>query len=159
YQLFQTQLAIKNQEVSSQNNLKDLLKVRHDIKNIFYTMGSYVNQSDDKNLKEYFNQEIYPFAQKEIIKSKTIQELYKIPLLPLQSLLQVKICQALDKNINIAVKISLENFFLGIDLIDLSRMLGIFLDNRSEERRVGKEYRCRVGRECWIEHERDGTIS
>lgn len=132
YQLFQTQLAIKNQEVSSQNNLKDLLKVRHDIKNIFYTMGSYVNQSDDKNLKEYFNQEIYPFAQKEIINSKTIQELYKIPLLPLQSLLQVKICQALDKNINIAVKISLENFFLGIDLIDLSRMLGIFLDNAIE---------------------------
>ncbi|TSO26769.1 GHKL domain-containing protein [Lactobacillus sp. LL6] len=133
---YRQQLSQVNSIIKSENTeetLMNLRKVRHDIKNLFFTMGSFINQSSDETLKEYFWNEIYPFAEQEISKSKIIQEFYQIPVLPLRSLLQVKSTQIIDQKIKFDVNINIKHFFLGIEIIDLSRILGILIDNAIEE--------------------------
>lgn len=109
--------------------------MRHDIKNIFYTMGNFVERSNDPEMKNFFWEKIYPYSLESIKQSELLSTLYQIPIESLRAFLNLKISQALSQKITVSlqVKIIPEKFQVGIDIIDLTRILGILLDNAIEE--------------------------
>jgi hypothetical protein len=120
---------------SLNQNLEAMEKLRHDIKNIFLTMGNFVERSNDFEMKKFFNEKIYPFATEEIEKNYLFSQLYQIPSETLRAFLHLKIFQAhtMNKNIKLTIRIYKEYFALGMDIMDLTRVLGILLDNAFEE--------------------------
>lgn len=130
----------EKEEISSyyqnlSSSLSDIQGIRHDIKNIFFTMGNYVNESDNQDMKDFFWEKIYPYSQKTISQSELLSKLYQIPSESLRAFLNLKISQAMEHGatVNLDVCISPENFRTAIDIIDLTRILGILLDNAIEE--------------------------
>lgn len=109
--------------------------IKHDIKNIFFTMGQFVENSNDKDMKEFYQSKISPFAASEIKKGDLYGKLISISNEPLKAFLYYKISQAMERNINVELDISITttNYLIAIDFVDLIRLLGIFLDNSIEE--------------------------
>lgn len=120
---------------SLNKNLEAMANLRHDIKNIFLTMGNFVERSDDPEMKNFYREKIYPFATEEIEKNYLFSQLYQIPSETLRAFLHLKIFQAhnMNKNIKLTIRIDQESFYLGMDIMDLTRVLGILLDNAFEE--------------------------
>lgn len=117
------------------SSLSDMQEMCHDIKNIFFTMGNFVNESSNQDMKDYFWGKIYPYSQKTILQSELLSKLCQIPSEPLRAFLNLKISQSMELGVavNLDVCILPENFRASIDIIDLTRILGILLDNAIEE--------------------------
>lgn len=118
-------------------NLDTLRGIRHDMKNIFFTMGGFVDRSDDTEMKEFYWEKIYPYSQDSIHQSELLSAAYQLPDETLRAFFYLKVSQALHHQVQISMGIHIlpEQFQLGIDLIDLTRILGILLDNAIEEAR------------------------
>jgi sensor histidine kinase YesM len=118
-----------------EKNIEDIRNIKHDIKNIFFTMGQYVEQSDNEEMKLFYQTKIYPFAAGEIIKNDLYQKLMVITNEQLKVFLFYKISQALERNIPTEFEIELKrnSFDIAIECIDLVRILGILMDNAIEE--------------------------
>lgn len=130
----------EKEEISSyyqnlSSSLSDIQGMRHDIKNIFFTMGNYVNESDNQDMKDFFWEKIYPYSQRTISQSELLSRLYQIPSESLRAFLNLKISQAMEHGVTVHLDVSIlpENFRTAIDIIDLTRILGILLDNTIEE--------------------------
>ncbi|WP_459761828.1 GHKL domain-containing protein [Alkaliphilus crotonatoxidans] len=120
---------------SLDKNLEAMANIRHDIKNVFLTMGNYVEKSDNQGMKNFFWKKIYPFAVVELEKNYLFSQLCQIPSEPLRAFLYLKLSHAynIKENISLEIKLNENDFNLGIDIIDLTRILGILLDNAIEE--------------------------
>lgn len=127
--------SITNYNVKLQENLSAMEGIRHDIKNVFFTMGNYVENSENEEMKQFFWKEIFPFGDKEIENNYLFSRLYLIPDEQLRAFLHLKIVQGLNHNITVHLEVQtdIETFFLGMDIIDLTRVIGIFCDNAMEE--------------------------
>ena len=120
---------------SLNQNLEDMRKLRHDMKNLFMTMGRFVERSKDEEMKQFYHDNLYPYAMSELEKNYLFSKLYEVPDENLRAFLFMKITQAYQKKINIQLNILLERdaFQLGMDTMELTRILGILLDNAIEE--------------------------
>lgn len=109
--------------------------LRHDIKNIFFTMGNFVDRNDDPEMKQFFWETIYPYSETAIRQSELQSRLWKIPSESLRAFLYLKTAQAAQQGVSVQLEVSLlpEEFQTGMDIIDLTRILGILLDNAMEE--------------------------
>lgn len=118
-----------------EKNIDDIRAIKHDIKNIFFTMGQYVEESDNEEMKLFYKTKIYPFASDEILKNDLYSKLMILKNEQLKAFLYYKISQALERNIPTELDIDLasEVFSTGIDFTDLIRILGILIDNGIEE--------------------------
>lgn len=116
-------------------SLSEMQEMRHDVKNIFFTMGSFVERSNDPEMKNFFWEKIYPYSMETIKQNELLSKLYQIPVESLRAFFNLKISQALNKKIELDLNVSLipETFQAGMDIIDLTRILGIILDNAIEE--------------------------
>ena len=128
----------KNEEnyyLALQKNLDSMADIRHDIKNLFLTMGNFVERSADEEMKVFYKDKIFPFAMEEIEKNYMFSQLYQISNDTLRAFLHMKLFQAQNRHENIRLKVQIDHscFFLGMDIIDLTRILGILLDNAFEE--------------------------
>lgn len=110
-------------------------EMRHDIKNIFFTMGNFVNRSDDQEMKTFFWEKIYHYSLDTIRQSELLSTLYQVPNESLQAFLYLKCAQIQTQKIPIRLEIQLipEKYQVGMDVIDMTRVLGILLDNAMEE--------------------------
>lgn len=117
------------------NNLNAMANIRHDIKNVFLTMGIFVEKSKDQDMKNFFWKKIYPFAAEELEKNYLFSQLYQIPSEPLRAFMHLKLSQAynMKETISLEIKLSENDFKPEIDIIDLTRILGILLDNAIDE--------------------------
>lgn len=120
---------------SLNKNMEAMANIRHDIKNVFLTMGNFVEKSENQEMKNFFWKKIYPFAAEELEKNYLFSQLYQIPSEPLRAFLYFKLIQAynMKETIRLEIKLDEKDFNLGIDIIDLTRILGILLDNAIEE--------------------------
>lgn len=130
----------EKEEISSyyqnlSSSLSDMQGIRHDIKNIFFTMGNFVNESSNQDMKDFFWEKIYPYSQKTISQNELLCRLYQIPSESLRAFLNLKISQAMEHGVtvNLDVCILPESFRTAVNIIDLTRILGILLDNAMEE--------------------------
>ena len=105
------------------------------MKNIFFTMGGFVDRSGDEEMKAFYWEKIYPYSQNTIQQSELLSAAYRLPDEALRAFFYLKLSQALRRRVAVTLRVSVtpEQFRLGLDLIDLTRILGILLDNALEE--------------------------
>ena len=117
-----------------EKNNNEIRKFKHDFNNIILGLDGYINNDDfDKEkLKKYFNSTIMNFNNNIELNDIVIAKLNSIKVSSLKSLITNKVLVAQNNNINVDINIQGEitNFYT--DEMQLSRILGILLDNAIE---------------------------
>ena len=109
-----------------------LRSFKHDYVNILLSMSGYIEHGDMDELKNYFENKIFPTKNLIDQGDYKLNQLGNIGVLEIKSLLSAKIIYAYESGIDVTIDIPdrVERFM--IDTVDLARILGIFLDNAVE---------------------------
>jgi len=108
-------------------------KMRHDYLNILTSMTGYVDEGDMQGLKEYIENEVLPVEKQIELDAKQFKSLQNLKIPPIKALLFNKMNIAQILGIKTTAEIPDEINKLNVKYFDLSRMLGIILDNAIEE--------------------------
>lgn len=115
-----------------ENMYASLRSFKHDYRNIMLSMYGYIETGDINGLETYFHNEIIPLNEKLFIDTAHLNQLMNIRSTELKSIISAKLLYAAELNINVRIEIVDEILDIPIDVIDLSRILGIYLDNAIE---------------------------
>jgi len=110
----------------------DMQKFRHDYMNILMTMYGYIEINDFEGLKKYFKKHIFSAEEGTLKRNQLLSTLSKLKLTGIRGLIITKVLHAENENISVHIEISDEIDEIHMDMIDLARILGIFLDNAIE---------------------------
>ncbi|BDR59152.1 hypothetical protein XA3_15930 [Xylocopilactobacillus apicola] len=112
----------------------DIRKVQHDYKNILTGISGFISNGE-ANVPELeaFLQKNRLMQKENQIKSGTLNQLKKINIPEVKGLISTKVVEAVQKGINVVVECNEEINIKKVDPFDLSRALGIILDNAMEE--------------------------
>ena len=117
-----------------EKNNSEIRKFKHDFNNIILGLEGYINTSEINNdeLKKYFYDNLVNFNSKLKLDDITLSHLNSIKVKSLKSLLTNKI--SIAQNNNIDVKLIIENEIKDVftNEMQLSRVIGILLDNAIE---------------------------
>ena len=117
-----------------EKNNNEIRKFKHDFNNIILGLDGYINNDDfDKEkLKKYFNSTIMNFNNNIELNDIVIAKLNSIKVSSLKSLITNKVLMAQNNNIDVDINIQGEINDFHTDEMQLSRILGILLDNAIE---------------------------
>lgn len=126
-------LQVYNKDVLK--NIQEIREMKHDLKNIFLTMGEYISRSEDKDLKNYYYENIAPYAKNEIKMNDLYVKLQDLQNESLKSFIYYKIMQSKDEDVDVQLETFLDHTVLPylINPSIITRILGIFIDNAIEE--------------------------
>ncbi|MED3763277.1 sensor histidine kinase [Ureibacillus terrenus] len=110
----------------------DMQKFRHDYMNILITMQGYIETDDFEGLKTYFKKHIFSAEADTLKRNQLLATLTKLKITGIKGLILTKILQAEKENIEVQIEIPDEIDEIHMNMIDLARILGIFLDNAIE---------------------------
>lgn len=117
-----------------ERNNNEIRKFKHDFNNIILGLEGYItnNEVDNVKLRDYFYNNIKNFNTKIELDNIVLSHLNNIKVLSIKNLLTNKIISAQnnDFKVNICVEDKIDNFY--VNEMQLSRVLGIFLDNSLE---------------------------
>ncbi|MBP1047233.1 GHKL domain-containing protein [Enterococcus sp. BWM-S5] len=111
----------------------DIQKIQHDYKNILIGINGFLDENNDiSGLKEFLqkNELIHTTAQ---MQTGTLNQLKRINIIEIKGLISTKMIQAIQKGIQVSIECQDEINIKRIDSLDLSRILGIIIDNAIEE--------------------------
>lgn len=170
-QVSEQKIRIRKQELQNENmlvyhkkleeNLAEVRAMKHDLKNVFLTMGEYVNRSDDAEMKAFYQEAIYPLADKEIRMNDCFVALEKIGNDQLKAFLFYKLSYGISCDIDMKLSITtVEGNQVAIpqdwEFVEtIVRILGIWLDNAMEECEAIKEDGNEVAAKCLIRIKQD----
>ena len=105
---------------------------KHDYVNIMTSMSGYLEEQDMKGLSDYFYKEVLPLSNQATMSDFKLNQLINLKLLEIKSIIASKLTYAHE--IGIAIDIEIRDIVdaVAMDHLDLSRILGIFLDNAIE---------------------------
>lgn len=109
-----------------------LRSFKHDYSNIMLSMSGYMQTNDMEGLKAYFDREILPLNQNITKDTAHLNQLINIKPMELKSIISAKLLYAMELNIHVSVEIEGKITDPAMDILDLSRITGIFLDNAIE---------------------------
>lgn len=119
---------------SLEKNNNEIKKFKHDFNNIILGLEGYItsNEVDNIKLRDYFYNNIKDFNIKIELDNIVLSHLNNIKVPSIKNLLTNKIISAQNNNfkVNICVDDEIDNFH--VNEMQLSRILGIFLDNSLE---------------------------
>ena len=117
-----------------EKNNNEIRKFKHDFNNIILRLDGYINNDDfDKEkLKKYFNSAIMNFNNNIELNDIVIAKLNSIKISSLKSLITNKVFMAQNNNIDVDINIQGEITDFYTDEMQLSRVLGVLLDNAIE---------------------------
>ena len=110
----------------------DMRKFRHDYVNILSSIVGYIEEDDMNGLKEHFYKNVMPLGEGIKNNNFRIGLLKNIEIVELKGLLSSKIVRAQGKGIDVFVDISDKIDNISMDIIDMVRVIGVFLDNAIE---------------------------
>lgn len=120
-----------------EKNLSEVRGLKHDMKNILFTLSHMIEESGDSELKQYFQDTVNPYFQEELKKNDLYASLQPIEDEQLKAFLYYKFTSAAHSKCQIRFicqnEIPWHIFSDEIDFLDLIRVIGIFLDNAIEE--------------------------
>ncbi len=118
---------------SIQNLYDRMERYRHDMLNIFTATQGYISNEDFEGWKEYFETHIVPAHKPIFDYDKLIKKVDKVEIASLKGLLLVKLVEAYEKKVILLMDISgnINGEFKNI--LDINRIIGIFLDNALDE--------------------------
>ncbi len=112
---------------------------KHDYINILSTMQHYIDDDDIDNLKVFFRARILPSSEVLTNKDSIIGKLSNIKVLELKSILYAKLISAMNQKLNITLEIQEEISSISMDTLDLSTVIGAFMDNAIEAAKISDE--------------------
>ena len=117
-----------------EKNNNEIRKFKHDFNNIILGLDGYINNDDfnKEKLKKYFNSTIMTFNNNIELNDIVIAKLNSIKVSSLKSLITNKVLMAQNNNIDVDINIQSEITDFYTDEMQLSRILGILLDNAIE---------------------------
>ena len=117
-----------------EKNNNEIRKFKHDFNNIILGLDGYINNDDfnKEKLKKYFNSTIMTFNNNIELNDIVIAKLNSIKVSSLKSLITNKVLVAQNNNIDVDINIQGEINDFNTDEMQLSRILGILLDNAIE---------------------------
>lgn len=112
----------------------DIQKVQHDYKNMLIGISGFINDGE-ANVPELeaFLKKNRLMQNINQIKAGTLNQLKKINIPAVKGLVSTKVIEALQKGISVDVECNEEINIKKVDPFDLSRALGIIMDNAIEE--------------------------
>lgn len=142
------ELSLKQQEEKALNNYlermeafyEEICSFRHDYKNILATLRCYIDNMEDEIyinnnfeiLKNYFMKTINPSALQLSNNEALLWQLHNMKIPEIKSILYTKLLLADSLKLHITLEIKESIAFINMDLIKLSRVVGILLDNSIE---------------------------
>lgn len=117
---------------------------QHDYLNILLSMRGYIEDEDIEGLNAYFHSTILKAEQETMLKNQYFKELEKIKIVELKGLLGAKLLKAHALNITVQVEVPEPIHDIAIELMDLTRIIGIFLDNAIEASLLHPEPQIRI---------------
>lgn len=119
---------------SLEKNNNEIRKFKHDFNNIILGLEGYITSNEVNNIKlrDYFYNNIKNLNTKIELDNIVLSHLNNIKVPSIKNLLTNKIISAQnnDSKVNISVEDEIDNFY--VNEMQLSRILGIFLDNSLE---------------------------
>ncbi|TCL54615.1 two-component system sensor histidine kinase AgrC [Kineothrix alysoides] len=112
---------------------------KHDYINILSTMQYYIDDDDIDNLKTFFRTKILPSSEALTNKDSIIGKLSNIKVLELKSILYAKLISAMNQKLNITLEIQEEINSISMDMLDLSTVIGAFMDNAIEAAKASED--------------------
>ncbi len=105
---------------------------KHDYANILYSMKDYMDTNRFDDLKQYYEAEILPGIAALDSNNPAIERLGNIKVPEAKSILYIKIMEAAKKNVRVDLEVKWPIEHIAMSALDLSRLLGILLDNAIE---------------------------
>lgn len=105
---------------------------KHDYMNILSSMYSYIDEEQFEELKQYLDQKLLPEGRRLSSEDLAIGRLGNLKIMELKGLLYIKILRAAEFDLLVTVDIPERITEINMDIPDLVRILGIFLDNAIE---------------------------
>lgn len=140
--IVRSQEKIKQEEEERRNLLKytsqiesmyeELRAFKHDYVNILASLSGYIEKGDMKGLAQYFDQNILPTNEKLNQGKYHLQKLSKIQEPAVKGLVSSKLIYAMNAELDVFVDIVDDVADFAIRTIDLTRILGIYIDNATE---------------------------
>lgn len=115
-----------------ENLYQEMRIFRHDYINILSTMNCYIENKNVEALKIYFQDKILPTSKMLTDNDILIGKLGNIKIVELKGLLYSKLISAINLSLHTTLEIREPILSLQMDIVDLSRVLGILLDNALE---------------------------
>lgn len=107
-------------------------KFKHDYMNILITMSGFMKENDMDGLKKYYGERILPISRAFTESDTKLGALSNIRNTALKSLLSSKFVYMMELGIKTEIELTEPMDNLNMDCLDLSRIIGIFLDNAME---------------------------
>lgn len=123
---------LKNYTATIENLLDEMQKSRHDYKNMILSMRDFVEEKRFDELQQYFGEEILKSETLEKISKNIYLSTKKIKQLPLKSLINAKLNEAMNGGIKVEITIFFEIDITSVPTLDLCRIIGNLLDNAVE---------------------------
>ncbi|MHC1685336.1 MAG: sensor histidine kinase [Clostridiaceae bacterium] len=105
---------------------------RHDYINVLSSLIGYIENKDMDGLEKHFNDKIVPFSNKIQDKDFKINLLKNIKIPELKGIISSKLIRAQELKIDVGIEITEPIEKINMDIIELSRCIGILLDNAIE---------------------------
>jgi two-component system sensor histidine kinase AgrC len=115
-----------------ENSYGIMRKFKHDYMNILVTMSGFMKENDMDSLKDYYGERILPISRAFTESDTKLGNLSNIKNTALKSLLSSKFVYMMELGIKAEIELTEPINGLNMDCLDLSRILGIFLDNAME---------------------------
>lgn len=107
-------------------------KFKHDYMNILSTMSEFMKENDMDGLMEYYGEKVLPISHAFTESDTKLGALSNLKNTALKSLLSSKFIYAMETGIKTEIELTEPISELYMDSLDLSRIIGIFLDNAME---------------------------
>lgn len=117
---------------------------RHDYVNIMLTMKEYIEDEEWEKLKLYFETKIEPFYKKQDFSLTQVKKLSNLEIPELKGLFFGKCLQMLYRGVDLTLDIPSKIRKIEMDLLDLCRVIGIFLDNAVEAAEITESKKVNV---------------
>lgn len=111
---------------------KEMQKFQHDYANILLSIRGYLEIDDLQGLKHYFQSHILKAEQRTFFKNEAFTNLDNLKILEIKGLLTTKIIHADHLGIKLNIEIPDTIDSIDMDIIDLTRIIGILTDNAIE---------------------------
>ncbi len=123
---------LQNYTEKLENSYGIMRKFKHDYMNILSTMSGFMEENDMDGLIEYYEKRVLPISHSFSESDTKLGALSKIKDTAMKSLLSSKFIYTMEIGINLKIELTELIDDLVMDTLDLSRIIGIFLDNSIE---------------------------
>lgn len=110
----------------------DMREFRHNYINIVAAMYGYLQDKDYDGLNDYFTGEIVPIKDRMQNANHTLDQLKNIHIPEIKGTVALKLMHAQDNGIRVEIAVKDVVDSIGADIMDITNVLGILLDNAEE---------------------------